>query len=192
MRDWRRVARSGAEAVFIGGLLDTNAASVVRDLRARPGGPVDLLGAEGLTPLPLLVRRAGKAARGLYVSLPGAVTEKLPPAGTRFVRRFARTQPGAEIEPSALYAAQATAVLLDAIARSDGTRGSILDALFATRVDDGLLGSFRFDANGDISESPITILRVARRGHSSPIAGVEGGVVERVVRPSPGLVASGE
>jgi branched-chain amino acid transport system substrate-binding protein len=186
----RRVARSGAAAVFIGGLLDTNAARVVRDLRSRLGGRVDLLGADGLMPLPLLVRRAGEAARGVYVSLAGAVTERLPPAGARFVRRFAETQAGAEVEPSAVYAAQAAEVMLHAIASSDGTRGSILDALFATRVDGGLLGSFRFDANGDITESPVTILHVARGGRSNRIASSEGGVVERVVRPSPSLVAN--
>ncbi len=186
-----RVKRLSAEAVFIGGLLDTNAARVVRNLRARLGPSVDLLAPDGLTPLPLLVARAGRAARGVYVSLGGAVTERLPPAGAHFVRRFAEMQAGAEIDPSTVYAAQAAEVLLDAIARSDGTRDSILEALFATRVDDGLLGSFRFDENGDITESPITILRVARGGASSRIPSVEGGIVERVVRPSPSLVATG-
>ena len=65
------------------------------------------------------------------------------------------------MEPAAVYAAQAADVLLDAIARSDGTRESVLEELFATRVERGLLGSFGFDENGDITESPITILRVA-------------------------------
>jgi DNA-binding SARP family transcriptional activator/ABC-type branched-subunit amino acid transport system substrate-binding protein len=185
----RRVARSGAQAVFVGGLLDTNAAAVVRDLRARLDGSVDLLGPDGLTPLPLLVSRAGPGARDVYVSLAGAVTERLPPAGARFVQRFRATQAGAEIEPSAVYAAQAAEVLLDAIAGSDGTRESVLEALFATRVENGLLGSFRFDDTGDITESPITILRVARGGRSNRVADAEGGVVERVVRPSPSLVA---
>ena len=38
-----------------------------------------------------------------------------------------------EVEPATVYAAQATEVLLDAIARSDGTRGSVLEQLFKTR-----------------------------------------------------------
>jgi len=184
-----RVARSGAQAVFVGGLLDTNAAAVVRDLRGRLGPAVDLLGPDGLTPLPLLVEKAGAGAYGVYVTLAGAVVERLPPAGARFVERFGKTQPGAEIEPSAVYAAQATEVLLDAIARSDGTRASVLEQLFRTRVQDGLLGSFGFDANGDISESPVTILRVARGGTANRILSVEGGVIEGVLRPSPRLVA---
>jgi branched-chain amino acid transport system substrate-binding protein len=185
-----RVARSRPQAVFLGGLLDNNAAAVVRDLRARLGESVDLIGPDGLTPLPLLVERAGKAAFGVYVSLAGAVTERLPPAGVRFVQRFGRTQPGADVEPSAVYAAQATEVLLDAIGRSDGSRASVLEELFDTRVKSGLLGSFGFDGNGDITESPVTIMRVARKGKKNTIQSVEGGVVERVARPSPSLVVA--
>lgn len=185
------VARSGARAVFIGGLLDTNAGGVIRDLRARLGTSVDLLATAGLTPLPLLVQRAGPAALGMYVSLAGAVTETLPAAGAQFVERFGRTQPGVEVEPSSVYAAQATEVLLDAIARSDGTRASVVEELFRTQVRNGLLGSFGFDRNGDITESPVTIMRVARGGGSNTIMSVEGGVVARVVRPSPSLVAAG-
>jgi hypothetical protein len=146
-----RVAASGATAVFVGGLLDTNAARVVRDLRIRLPRTVDLL-APTVGPLPLLVQRAGRAALGTYVSLPGVVTQRLSPAGARFVERFGRTQAGSPVVPSAVYAAQATEVLLDAIRRSDGTRSSVVEELFRTRVSDGLLGSFSFDRNGEGSK----------------------------------------
>jgi hypothetical protein len=46
------------------------------------------------------------------------------------------------------------------------------------------------DARGDIAESPVTVLRVARGGSSSRILSVEGGVVDRGVRPSGRLVAA--
>ena len=98
---------------------------------------------------------------------------------------------GVSIEPAAVYAAQATEVLLDAIARSDGTRASVVDQLFQTRIADGLLGSFGFDENGDISESPVTILRVARTAEAGAL-GFEGGVVESIVRPGPSLVGPDE
>jgi len=109
-------------------------------------------------------------------------------AGARFVARFQKTQKGAEIQPSAVYAAEATEVLLDAIGRSDGSRASVIEQLFRTKVRDGLLGSFAFDANGDTTEAPITVLRVARAGDSNAVTSVEGGVVEQVMRPSPKLV----
>ena len=163
----------------------------MRALRARLGPSVTLLGPDGLTPLPSLVDQAGEAATGMYVSLSGLLTERLPPAGEAFAERFGRTQAGTGVEPAAVYATQAAEVLIDAIARSDGTRASVLRELFRTRVRDGLLGSFRFDRNGDISESPVTIMRVVRKGSSTRTLSVEGGVVARVIRPSSSLVAPG-
>ena len=185
----RRVSASGATAVYVGGLIDTNAGGVIRDLRRRLSEDVDLLGPSGLTPVPLLMKKSKGAARGMYLSFSGVLPEGLPPAAARWAKRFGATQRGAPIEPSAVYAAQATEVLLDAIAGSDGTRRSVMERLFRTRVTDGLLGSFRFDANGDISESPMTIVQVRRAGSENAVNSVEGASVVRVVRPSPGLVA---
>jgi len=180
----RRVAASGAEAVFVGGLLDTNAARVVRDLRAALGPEPDIMGPDGLMPLELLARQAGTAADGVLVSLAGVLMNGLPPAGVAWARRFAETQPGLPVEPSSVYAAQAAEVVLDALAESDGTRASLLEALFATRVRGGLLGDFAFERSGDITESPVTVLRVTDGGDGP----VEGGTVERVVRPPARLV----
>ena len=50
------------------------------------------------------------------------------------------------------------------------------------------LRDFEFDRNGDISESPVTILEVRQEDTSTPTAGIEGGAVVRVVRPSASLV----
>jgi branched-chain amino acid transport system substrate-binding protein len=184
-----RVARSRPQAVFVSGILDSNAARVIRDLRVRLGRSVDVLAPDGLTPVSLFVAQAGRSAFGVHVSLAGIVRQTLPSAGRRFLRRFGQTQEGVTIDPFAVYAAQATEVLVDAIARSDGTRPSIVRELFDTRVRNGLLGSFTFDANGDSSESPITIVRVRQGGGSTAVGSFEGAVVERVVRPSSKLVA---
>lgn len=183
-----RLDRARPDTVFVSGLLDTNAARVVVDVRRQLGPAVDLLAPDGLTPLPLLVRQTKGSALGMHVSLSGVVTQRLPPAGARFVHDFKRTQRGAEVQPSAVYAAQAAEVMLDAIAHSDGTRASVLEQLFRTRVRNGLLGSFGFDANGDTTEAPVTILRVVRGGGSNTVASAEGGDVERVLRPSVRLV----
>jgi hypothetical protein len=48
----------------------------------------------------------------------------------------------------------------------------------------GLLGDFAFERTGDITESPVTVLRVADGG-AGPI---DGGTVERVLRPPARLV----
>ena len=156
-----RVARASPGAVFLGGRLDTSGAAVLEALRDRLGGRVAMLAPDGFTPLPVLRAQAGSAANGAFVSLSGiADVDQLPPAGERFARAFGATLPGEPVEPSSIYAAQAMQAVLDAIERSDGSRSGVLDALFDTRIDDGLLGRVAFDANGDIRTSPVTILRI--------------------------------
>jgi ABC-type branched-subunit amino acid transport system substrate-binding protein len=93
-----------------------------------------------------------------------------------------------DVELFAIYAAQATDVLLEAIARSDGTRASVLDGLMRTRLRDALIGDIAFDARGDIREGAETIVRVVGGGTGTSIASVDGAVVERVARLSPSLV----
>jgi hypothetical protein len=73
--------------------------------------------------------------------------------------------------------------VLQAIARSDGTRGSVLEEMQGIEVKDGILGSFSFDRNGDITPAQIPIFRVT--GETPPGAGVfpyfDGAVVDRVL-----------
>ena len=52
-------------------------------------------------------------------------------------------------------------MLLDAIARSDGTRASVTRNLFSTRISDGILGSFTFTPAGDTTLNAIPFYRVA-------------------------------
>ena len=65
---------------------------------------------------------------------------------------------------SAAYAAHAAEILLDAIARSNGTRRSVTRELRRTRIEGGIHGDIRFDQNGDLVEAPVTIFRVAGKG----------------------------
>ena len=101
----------------------------------------------------------GPAADGMTVSIPGVPLSSLRGDGARFVGRFGRLI-GGRPDVYAVYAAEATEVLLDAIRRSDGTRRSIVSALFATHVRNGLLGSFAFTPQGDITRRAITTYRV--------------------------------
>ena len=182
------VRRARPDAVVLSGLLDTNGARVVRELREQLGPNVTMLAPDGFTPVSLLLDRSGGAARGMYVSLSGLTLERLGPVGKRFVRTFAASQPGAEIEPTAVYAAQAAEVLLEAIARSDGSRASVIRELFRMDVQGGLLGDFTFDENGDISQSPITILRAERGGGANTVRSFEGARIVRVEHPRASLL----
>jgi ABC-type branched-subunit amino acid transport system substrate-binding protein len=95
-------------------------------------------------------------------------------------RRVARTIRAEQ--PGALEAAQATEIVLDAIARSDGTRASVLAELRDTEVVDGILGTFRFDEKGDKTPGWMPIVRITRPADSfaSKLKGAE---IARVERP---------
>ena len=157
----RAVARTEPEAVFVGGFLDAGGARVVQALRGALGEDVDLLLPDGFGPPDHLRRQAGPAAEGAYVAINGLLPESYPPSARRFAQRFGVTQPSLPVEPSAVYAAQAAEVVLDAIARSDGTRDGVREQLFQTRIEDGLIGDVAFDARGDLLRAPVTIRRVS-------------------------------
>ena len=176
----RRVARARPDAVFLDGIIDSRGAQVVRAIRAHARGEPLVLAPPGFTPVEFFAREAGAAAEGAYVAIPGLITETYGPRGRNFAERFGATLPGVNVEPSALYASESMAVMLDAIARSDGTRASVLRELFATRRRNGLLGELSFDRNGDVRSTPVTILRV-RRG-ARRLTDFHDAVLDRVIR----------
>jgi branched-chain amino acid transport system substrate-binding protein len=175
----RHIARTRPQAVMVSGLLDNGGADMIRALRAELGDDVALLLVDGLTPTDQLVRSAGRGASGAYLSLNGLTANDLGPAGRRFADRLRATLPGADVEPSALYAAAATEVLLHAIARSDGTRASVVAALRATRLDT-VVGRLSFTRAGDPVGSPVTILRLRPGAHAGAF---DDAVFDRLVSP---------
>ena len=182
-----RMARSRVQAVLLVGFPPQNGAELLNALRAGLGRRVRIMVTDIFVPVSNVLDEIGPAARGLYLS----TTDRPPtergttPAGRRFARDF-----GAQVTPTAyvMPGAQAAEVVLDAIARSDGTRGSVLQQLRATKVTNGILGSFSFD-RGDITPPRITMLRVT--GRTPPQGGLpeqfKGAVLDRVVTVPPSL-----
>lgn len=103
---------------------------------------------------------AGSAAEGLVVSTAGQPVGRLPANGQSFAARMRSMIGNGGTGRDTIVAAQAAQVLLDAIGRSDGTRRSVTRALFATRIDHGLLGSFAFTPQGDTTARDVTMYRI--------------------------------
>jgi branched-chain amino acid transport system substrate-binding protein len=156
----RKIQRAGADGVFLGGIApDSNGAALVKSLRSVLGERFRILAPDGFTPFAPFAQLAGPAAEGVTVSFPATPPERLRGEGQRFVADF-RKAVGRPVEAYSVVAAQATEVLLDAIARSDGTRASVRAQLFKTRVSNGILGSFSIDRNGDTTAGAVTIYRI--------------------------------
>ncbi len=179
-----RVRASGAGTVVLFGSLVVNGGQVVRDLRAALGPRVRILAYSGFTPLSELFADAGPAARGVYVSAGGPQLDRRSAAGQRFLRAFGATRPGGRVTSFDAYAAAATEAMLDAVARSDGTRASISRLLTATRLRDSPIGPVSFDRRGEPSEARIAIARAEQRpGGSVPLvySDVSGGRIVAVL-----------
>ena len=152
-----RIARTGADGVFIAGHADPGSVRLLRDLRTRLGPDTQFLTTSDFDPSAALL--AGAPAEGMTISQPGPLGEHLSRAGKRYAASFSKKF-GTKPTSFALSSAQAIDVMLDAIARSDGTRASVTRRLFDTRVTNGILGSFWITPTGDTSLNAITIHRI--------------------------------
>lgn len=176
-----RVASTHPDGVVLAG--GGPAGALVKALRHRLGPRVALIAGDGLLPVSDLLQSAGAAALGMYISIAGTTSEAL---SHRFMQALAASEPSRTIPGGTTYvpeAVQAAEVALDAIARSTGTRSSVLRQLRATRVSNGILGSFGFDPSGDMTpRGPVSVFRITG-GAGAPglLSDYQGSVPFRVI-----------
>jgi branched-chain amino acid transport system substrate-binding protein len=146
-----KIKQSGADGVFLGGLIDENGAQVIKD-KVKVLGPNDgvkLYMPDGFTTQQTIDEAGADNTRGAYFSVAGVPTDEFTGAAADFIAEFEPTLGGEPVDPYAVYGAQAAEVLLNAIAASDYSRASVIEQLFATEVTGGFLGDFTFSENGD-------------------------------------------
>lgn len=161
-----RAAAATPDAIVLSGTLDDGGIAVLRGLRPLLPHNTRFLLTNGFTPTEYLAERAGRAAEGAYISVPGATLDALTATGHAFGRELAAVAPGAETDPASYYAADAANVLLEAIASSDGSRSSVRRAARDTQLRDGMFGPVGFDSHGDIRQPAISLVQVRIRDRS--------------------------
>ena len=138
--------------MFLGGLIDENGAQVIKDKVAVLGpndGAVKLIAPDGFT-TQATIDESGSASAGMFMSVAGQPIDAFQGKAKEFVDGLLNGPlSGKDIDPYAIYGGQAAQVVLDAIAASDGSRSDVISKLFASDVQDGLLGSFTFNEDGD-------------------------------------------
>jgi DNA-binding SARP family transcriptional activator/ABC-type branched-subunit amino acid transport system substrate-binding protein/streptogramin lyase len=188
-----QVRASGADSVYIAAGIGANSGQVLRDLRDTLEPDVQIIAGHNFLPVPVLYAEAGPAARGVLITTPGPDPNELTPAGRRFVREFGDTQRGHAVTGWDVRTAAATEVLLDAIARSDGTRDSVAGALERTRLADSVMGPLTLDANGEPVDNAFTYVRVQHgRGRQDILDSVEGAEPVGTVDPQAELVGAAD
>jgi branched-chain amino acid transport system substrate-binding protein len=162
---FRKIKQSGAQAVFLGGLICENGGQVIKDKvavlgpnAATPEEGVVLLMPDGFT-TQATIDEAGKAARGAFSSVAGVPADQLSGAGKAFVDDF-MAETGAEppLEPYTAYAAQSAEIVLAAIEQGGSDRAGVIEALFAFTATDGIIApEFEISDNGDPTVGPVTV-----------------------------------
>ena len=145
----QHIKDSGAQSVYLGGIVCNNGVKLLKDLRSVIGPKPAFAGPDGWTPYSATLG-AGSAAQDMYVSYAGLPLNQLGPTGKKFIaglKAYAHLK--GQMPPYAVYQGQTAQILLDAISRSDGTRTSVTSELFKANVKNGIMGTFHFDANGD-------------------------------------------
>jgi branched-chain amino acid transport system substrate-binding protein len=170
-----RIRDSGADLVFMGGIVETGAHRIIRQMRevALIAPRVRFMGPDGLLQDALLRGATCDAALAtdLRVTIAGLPFDKMTGAGARthadYTKRF-----GVEPTAFALYAVEAGRVAIDGIRRAApdlaGARGladkrdAVRRAIAATRNFDGINGAWSFDRNGDVDHSTVSGFKVVR------------------------------
>ena len=152
---FQKIKATNPDAVFIGGLIDENSGQLINDKVATLGdnNKVKLMLPDGFTTDAVFQRSQGgtPSANGAYFSVAGVGIDQYKGAAQTFINGFKSQLGGKPVDPYAILGAQAAKVLLDAIAKSDGSRSSVIENVFKTHVNNGLIGSFSLNKNGDLS-----------------------------------------
>ena len=177
---FRKIKQSGADAVFLGGLIDENGAKLIKDKVAVLGpndGDVKLIAPDGFT-TQATIDEAGEAAKGMYATVAGVPSDQLSGAGKDFVDSFKEEHNLENLDPYTAYAAQAAQVVLDAIAQGGSDRQAVIDALFSLDITSGIVAQeFKIDENGDPTVGPVTVYVATDKFET-----------EEVITPDPELV----
>jgi branched-chain amino acid transport system substrate-binding protein len=155
-----KIKGTDPDAVFVGGLICENGGQLINDKvavlgpnTATPDDGVMLLLPDGFTTDASFDPKEGgtKQAKGAYFSVAGVPIDQFRGGAEEFVSGFKEELQGAAVDPYAIYGAQAAQIVIDAIAAAGKDRAGILQAIFDYQVEDGLVGTFEINDNGDPS-----------------------------------------
>ena len=132
---YQAVKASGADMVYLGGIYDNNGGQLIKDKVAVLGknsGDVKLFAPDGFTGYPDMLKLP--ESDGMYLTFAGLTQDQLVKAGGAGVKLFDayKAKYGKNPEGSyPLYGVAAVQVILAAIAKSDGTRKGVTEAVLS-------------------------------------------------------------
>jgi len=148
-----RIKASGAQAVFLGGIVCNNGAKLMQDIKS-VDPKIQIQTPDGFSD----PNANGAVANGAYISVAGEPPSALTGAGATFVKSFGK-QIGTTPNPYSAYGAESMDVALLAVSKSGGQRAAATKSVFGLTVTNGILGTFTINASGDTNLTPVTIYK---------------------------------
>jgi branched-chain amino acid transport system substrate-binding protein len=160
----QKIKATGADCVFLGGITDLKGDQVIKDKVQVLGDnqKVKLIASDGFAQQSTITLSGAQNAAGMYMSASTLPYSTLKGAGKKFVagfKSFAKIQ--GNIDPYAVYAAQAAEMMYQGLAKSDGTRPGLVKQLFATDLQNTILGTLKINQNGDTAAAQVTIYQAS-------------------------------
>jgi branched-chain amino acid transport system substrate-binding protein len=156
-----KIRAAAPDAVFFGGTTQTNAAQVLKDLRAG-GCKVPFMSPDGTFEKAFIEAAGAKALEGrAFITFGGVDPKLLTGKGKDFYESYKKTY-GGEPEGYAVYGYEAAKVVIAAMQRIHAagrgiTREAVLAEVGATKDFAGALGTWSFDANGDTTNRTMSV-----------------------------------
>jgi branched-chain amino acid transport system substrate-binding protein len=161
-----KIARSGAQAVFVSATATEQAALLFRELHA--AAPRLSLLAAGAMSNRLFIANLGAAAAVSTIGSPLLPARFYPASAQTILARY-RRQFGEAADPYALYGYETMSAVLTAI-RAAGARGddrqAVTTQLLSTHDRHSVLGTYSIDPHG---ESTISMYAIDRVAHGRPV-----------------------
>ena len=160
-----KIAALKPDMVYVGGIFDLNGGQLVKDKVKYLGDntKVKFMMPDGFTGYPDFL--ALPEAQGAYLSFTGLSIDQFPKGGAaeKFQAAYLKEYKVAPTSSFSVYGAAAAQVILDAIARSNGTRKDVFAKMKTVDIpaSKSVVGTrLKFDDGGDILSKDITILTV--------------------------------
>ena len=159
-----KIADSGADAVFFGGIIDNNAVQLYKDLGAAmpdatfwgPDGVAESrrsrTTSRRTSPTGRTSRSRRSTAEGLRAEWPEVLRGLPAPSTTQKV-----------VQPYAIYGYEAMDVILDSMERAGDScndRQAVIDEFFNTKDKEGVTGTYDIDEDGDVNLSQFGRYRI--------------------------------
>jgi branched-chain amino acid transport system substrate-binding protein len=164
------VKRSGADAVFFGGISQNNAIQLYKDLGAALPNAT-LWGPDGVAESVFTNDLPKDVADRTYITVATINPKDYGPKGQEFFRDFKAKHKQEVIQPYAIYGFEAMDVVLDAMERAGAKcndRQAVIDEFFQTKGKEGVTGTYDIDKDGDVTLNTFGRHRVVA-GELSPI-----------------------